>query len=686
MANLRCPPVDHGPAYGELHNGVCPDALSLTVHDSPDNCHKVQPTTQDAMSRSGASSQGRGSTMSRGRSTENGNATHTNMFNDDLEMGVPKLTVPKRSSDVSRSNTIAVEPPPEYTASAQTNLPSRTYLDAQLRYVVEEFTDGRIPAEAQGAVDGQSQPETSSKATMMVTELEAGSVTTIVNQHVSTLNTSSHKGAVAAIVHQYSSNKSNNSNSVRLEQMRRNNRNHSMKSVPVPKHALEDDVFKEAKQSSNTKSLSRGQTSILEAHRHGSPDSPKQKDSPSSQYTSSKYPTQGRAKLKRQHSVLSMQPQIIQDAVHAMQNSYNHLFRAGQESARDRKRFFSEAASHRVMYDPRSWFFTILRLHGRPPLGSAWWFVNIVGAVYAVLFNRGIITGELPVSVHGLTGACLMFLIVMRTTGAFKKWSEGLKAWTSIAAACRELMQQSVAYCDDELLGGTICAHSVAFAVSVRCVLRDEDIEISMLRGVMTDEEFSGLLTSTTPPLYCIHFIRHAIAAGLKSKSISAGPMALEASLRVLVNAFADCQRLVTPMPYIYVAHLRTFLLAYLVFLPCALLPLLGLPALAVLAILSYALIGLENTAVQLEDPFGTDANDLPLDEFCLSIQDYMLEVLDDRCVKEFYQRSNSQTGASLEAIEGGQNKMTLPIKTGRKSPKSKKSESPDGEDGDDGE
>eukprot|EP00746_Dinoflagellata_sp_MGD_P023904 gnl/MRDRNA2_/MRDRNA2_156057_c0_seq1.p1 gnl/MRDRNA2_/MRDRNA2_156057_c0~~gnl/MRDRNA2_/MRDRNA2_156057_c0_seq1.p1 ORF type:complete len:730 (+),score=94.95 gnl/MRDRNA2_/MRDRNA2_156057_c0_seq1:116-2191(+) len=642
MANLRRPNSDHGLSTPASDEGISADILALTVSDSPD---KVNPTTQDMGRRPLTFKKGIEGEMQRNGLDRQRLPTHNNIMNGDLEMGLSH----QRSHPESRST--SVEPTSKYSLNGL--------------------------SEAEAAAGGQSP------AAIPVSELVAAH----------------ENGKLAALVDQYVSIDSN-----RLADMRKKNRSKTLQSEPampsfndvdngeaMPSFGQrsttdteQDDTFRAARLSAKT--FHRSQTSNLNgSERSKSPlpslaplsihkvasgstkvsamdrrkmmlkqMSPKDsgEDNPCSPTSHVYHSERQKPKLHRQHSVLSVSvADIVGDAANLVANKISHLFARGaaaEQSNRNRRLIFEAAASHRANYAPKSWFFTIVRLHGRPPLGSAWWFVMAMAAVHGVLYRFNIIGGELPVAVHGMTGGCLMFLIVMRTNGAFKKWSEGLKAWTSISAACRELMQQAAAYCDDEALTGTINAHAVAFAVSVRCHLRAEQIEETMLQGVMTDEEFRGLMSSNTPPLYCVHYIRHTIAQGLKNKTIAPVAMGLEASLRIMVSAFADCQRIVQPMPYIYVAHLRTFMLAYLLFLPAALLPLLGLHMLAAVAILSYALIGLENTAVQLEDPFGYDSNDLPLDEFIMDIQDYMLEVLDDKCVKDIYRQ-----GSTLGSLEG---------------------------------
>ena len=50
--------------------------------------------------------------------------------------------------------------------------------------------------------------------------------------------------------------------------------------------------------------------------------------------------------------------------------------------------------------------------------------------------------------------------------------------------------------------------------------------------------------------------------------------------------------------------------------------------ALIVVAMTAFVLLGAEEVAIQLEQPFGDDPNDLPLEEFCLRVERVLLDIL----------------------------------------------------------
>ena len=49
----------------------------------------------------------------------------------------------------------------------------------------------------------------------------------------------------------------------------------------------------------------------------------------------------------------------------------------------------------------------------------------------------------------------------------------------------------------------------------------------------------------------------------------------------------------------------------------------------------SFVLLGAEEVAIQLEQPFGDDQNDLPLDFYCYSLEADLVTLLNERVEEE---------------------------------------------------
>ncbi|HRE82501.1 MAG TPA: bestrophin family ion channel, partial [Opitutaceae bacterium] len=79
-----------------------------------------------------------------------------------------------------------------------------------------------------------------------------------------------------------------------------------------------------------------------------------------------------------------------------------------------------------------------------------------------------------------------------------------------------------------------------------------------------------------------------------------------------------ECERIQnTPLPFAYVVHLRRALVLYLLTLPFALVDTFGWTTVLYTFLISYTLLGIDEIGVEIENPFGTDHNDLPLEHIC---------------------------------------------------------------------
>jgi putative membrane protein len=91
--------------------------------------------------------------------------------------------------------------------------------------------------------------------------------------------------------------------------------------------------------------------------------------------------------------------------------------------------------------------------------------------------------------------------------------------------------------------------------------------------------------------------------------------------INILLDCQGGCERILkTPIPFVYAAHIKHLLLLYLGTLPIVLVEKLGYSAPIAIAIMTFGLLGIQEAGLEIEDPFGTDPNDLPLDDICSTI------------------------------------------------------------------
>jgi predicted membrane chloride channel (bestrophin family) len=99
--------------------------------------------------------------------------------------------------------------------------------------------------------------------------------------------------------------------------------------------------------------------------------------------------------------------------------------------------------------------------------------------------------------------------------------------------------------------------------------------------------------------------------------------------LKALVDALGGCERIAkTPMPFGYLAQLRIFILLWLISWPFALAPEYHWATVPLVSVCGFMMLKIEEMAVQIEHPFGTGANDLPIDTICVTIERNLLEIM----------------------------------------------------------
>jgi putative membrane protein len=103
--------------------------------------------------------------------------------------------------------------------------------------------------------------------------------------------------------------------------------------------------------------------------------------------------------------------------------------------------------------------------------------------------------------------------------------------------------------------------------------------------------------------------------------------------LNIEMSSFLDicgaCERIKnTPIPYSYSAFIKKFIFIYVITLPLGYVFQLGYLIIPLVIFVFYVLGSLELIAEEIEDPFGKDANDLPMQRMTDNIRKNIHEVL----------------------------------------------------------
>jgi len=225
-----------------------------------------------------------------------------------------------------------------------------------------------------------------------------------------------------------------------------------------------------------------------------------------------------------------------------------------------------------------------------------------------------------------VTSIAIGLIFAFRINSAYDRWWEGRKLWGQLVNDLRNLSIKFDSYFKSEPeekkeFGRLL----VAFAYS----LRDH------LRGSRTDFAALGLagIDATTvdfhQPLYIAGQIYKFLQVRRSSLDHELDFLMLDRQISGLMETCGSCERIRnSPIAGWIKASIWLWLITYLAVLPWLLAGELHFYALVPVVFASYFGVALELLAEEIQEPFGLDTNDLPLDSICASIAASVQQVL----------------------------------------------------------
>ena len=228
-----------------------------------------------------------------------------------------------------------------------------------------------------------------------------------------------------------------------------------------------------------------------------------------------------------------------------------------------------------------------------------------------------------PIFESVIPSIVLGLLLVFRTNTAYDRFWEGRKCWGSMVNNTRNLARQMLVSIDEnnpEDKENKMAALYllVAFSVATKYHLRGEPVN-SELEELMGHSRYLKLKTLNNPPLKIAFWIGDYLQRQYKHNCLSNYQLiAIQDLLNNLVDNLGACERILkTPIPLAYAIHLKQLLLIYCLLLPFQLVESLGWWTGLITALVSFTLFGIEAIGIEIENPFGHDANDLQLETIC---------------------------------------------------------------------
>ncbi len=285
-------------------------------------------------------------------------------------------------------------------------------------------------------------------------------------------------------------------------------------------------------------------------------------------------------------------------------------------------------------YNPKDWFSLIFNFHKSdtfrlllPAMGG----LTVLSSILCYLdVEIDVITFRSTTVMHSLLGFVISLLLVFRTNTAYDRWWEGRKLWGDLVNNSRNLMLKINAFLPDdqkELKNNfRILISNYAFALK------------NHLRGGFIEEELEEHPNLRIFDLKQMNHVPNKIALQLyieadslvKRQLISEEKLIiLNEELRSFTNIVGACERIKkTPIPYSYSSFIKRIIFLYIITLPLGILHDLKWATIPIVLFVFYAFGSLELLAEEIEDPFGTERNDLPTDEVAHTIKKNLKEIV----------------------------------------------------------
>ncbi|MEI9938431.1 MAG: bestrophin family ion channel [Pseudomonadota bacterium] len=283
-----------------------------------------------------------------------------------------------------------------------------------------------------------------------------------------------------------------------------------------------------------------------------------------------------------------------------------------------------------IEYDAKRWFTILLQLRGSvlPSLSGRIAAVTAVGVLAAWLENHAEFSFA-PLA-HTLIGVPLGLLLVFRTNASYDRFWEGRRLFGAIVNRCRDLSRQAATWlADDSRLCADVRRLSLAMVVLLNQRLRNEN-DLSALASLLTDSERVRLEPLSARSTVVLTWITQRLAERAARGQLSEQRLQqMDLGLSGLIDALGGAERIMkTPVPFAYAHHIKLFVLLFCLTVPFAMSSTMHWLTPVGAALLAFGLFGIDEIGVEIEEPFGYDPNDLPLDQICAAIERDTAEIL----------------------------------------------------------
>lgn len=284
-----------------------------------------------------------------------------------------------------------------------------------------------------------------------------------------------------------------------------------------------------------------------------------------------------------------------------------------------------------VDYNPKSWWKLIFVFHRSdtfrqllPAMLGISAYTAFVAYLEQAVFHTQFKNATI---VHSLVGFVLSLLLVFRTNTAYERWWEGRKIWGAVVNNSRNLALKLSVILDDEVtrerFRALITNQVMAMKWHLRKGFNPDDFEDTDRHKMASFKESQHLPNAIMQALY------EEVHELFSQRKITGEQLLfLNPELQSFTDNIGACERIQkTPIPYAYSLFLKKVIFLYIFTMPIGFVAEFGYWCIGIIPLVFYAFAGIEIIAEEIEDPFGQDANDLPLNRISNTIRENLKEI-----------------------------------------------------------
>jgi putative membrane protein len=287
-----------------------------------------------------------------------------------------------------------------------------------------------------------------------------------------------------------------------------------------------------------------------------------------------------------------------------------------------------------IDYNPKNWWKFIFYFHKADTfrkLMPAMLGLAAYTAIFAYIENEILhyVPIKNPLTIHSLVGFVLSLLLVFRTNTAYERWWEGRKIWGSFTNNSRNFALKLATFLPEnhpakETLKILTGNYLQAVKEHLRGKVHIENMVFTEVYNQAYYKDFKHIPNRICQAIYTeIHQLHQSGIINAEQLIV------LNNELSSFTDNLGACERIKnTPIPVSYNIFIKKIIFIYVFTMPITAVLEYKFWSIPIVTLVFYAFAGIEIMAEEIEEPFGTDANDLGLDTIVKNIKGNLAEIL----------------------------------------------------------